>query len=100
MSDTATFTYHSCAVATDGGSSGLALVDPGGGIVHFTIDRSIGTDTVERILFMDKSPMGNADLQRWLPVLQRILDGTDFPTDLEREIVQEFISLMENQLSM
>lgn len=54
--------FHGCAFATDGGSLGLALKMPDGDIVHFTLDREIGSKTANRIIFMDRSTLYDRDI--------------------------------------
>ena len=89
--------YHNCAIATDGGSIGLAMKMSDGEIVHFTLEREMGSKTANRIKFMDKSIMNDSEELVWLPVFQQILKKTIFRSDLEREIVLEFIKQIESR---
>jgi hypothetical protein len=89
--------YRSSAIATDGGSLGLALKMSDGEIVHVTLDREIGSKTTNRILFMDKSIMSDAEELYWLPIFRQLLKETVFASNLERETVLEFITQIESR---
>ena len=97
MEEKAKASYHNCAIATDGGSLGLAIKMSDGEIVHFTLDREMGSKTSNRIKFMDKSIMSDSEELVWLPVFQQLLKESIFPSDLEREIVLEFITQIESR---
>jgi len=94
------YSYHTCSFSPDGGSLGLALAKSGGEIVHFTLNREIGSANQDRILFMGSSLMTAGQEGQWLPVLRKILERTNFPSDPEKDIVEEFVELMESRVNL
>ena len=82
--------YDYSAVAADGGTIAIALVDASGCNLLVTLDRKIGTDTPDRIYI-------NGDLlpleyePAWAVEFNKIIDTTNFQYQDEGSLINELL---------
>lgn len=91
-------TYFNSAAASDNGSLLIDLLDAADQPVSLLLDRAIDSHNQNEI-FINHEQMLSADkVEFWHIELLRIYQNTQFEYEGEKNLVREFLTVLENQL--
>ena len=90
-------TYFNSAAASDGGSLLIDLIDANDQPVSLLLDRAIDSHNQNEIFINHQKMLSSDDVEFWHIELTRIYQETQFEYEGEKNLVTEFIKVLESK---
>ncbi len=88
--------YLNSAIASDGGTTWLALEGEDSTLYELKLDNKIGSTTPNR-LFVNEALVGINEEETWVQILRETIVESVFEHESEKEMVESVISTLVNR---